>query len=88
MFAFQYCPNRSSRVLEIEIQPQAAAPQSWDAYCAIYEVEDGVRHCLVSHLPYFGIAADSEQDLLDTIEVMVAHDIEQQFCLGVSPAFE
>lgn len=84
MFAFQYCPNRSSRVLEIEIQPQVATQQSWDVYCAIYEVQGGERHPLVSRLPYLGIQADSEQDLLDMVEVMVAQDIERQFWLTAS----
>ncbi|VCU68975.1 hypothetical protein PIGHUM_01034 [Pigmentiphaga humi] len=76
MFSFQYSPNRSSRVLEVEIDPHQRAPGMWDANCRIYEASEGRRLLLGPALSLRDIAAQSEEECLDEAEIRVAADIE------------
>jgi hypothetical protein len=76
MFSFQYSPNRSSRILDVEIDPRQSAPGIWDADCRIYEhVADG-RRLLSPEFSLRGIAAKSEDECLDEVESRIADDIE------------
>ncbi|WP_299451526.1 hypothetical protein [uncultured Pigmentiphaga sp.] len=76
MFSFQYSPNRSSRVLEVEIDPRQREPGMWDAQCRIYERTNGKRLLLGPVMPLRGIAASSEQECLDEAEIRIAEEIE------------
>lgn len=76
MFSFQYCPNRTSRVLEVEIDPLQRGPGMWDAHCKIYEQSGGKRLLLGPALSLRDISAQSEQECLDEAEIRIADEIE------------
>lgn len=76
MFSFQYSPNRTSRVLEVEIDPRQREPGMWDAHCTIYERTGGKRLLLGPAMPLRGIEAASEQECLDEAEIRIADEIE------------
>jgi len=76
MFSFQYCPNRTSRVLEVEIDPLQRGPGTWDVNCKIYEQSEGRRLLLGPTLALRDIPAQSEQECLDEAEIRIADEIE------------
>jgi len=76
MFSFQYSPNRSSRILDVEIDPRQSAPGLWDADCRIYEQLAGGRKLLGAGFALRGIVAGSEDECLDEVEMRIADDIE------------
>ena len=76
MFSFQYSPNRSSRILEVVIDPLQRKPGIWDAHCKIYEESGGRRLLLGPELCLHDISAASEQDCLDEAEIRIADEIE------------
>lgn len=76
MQTIQYCPNRTSRVLDIEIEPRQTASGKWDADCSIYETVSGVRLFRGGGLTLRDIVASSEDDLLDEAATRIADDIE------------
>lgn len=76
MQTIQYCPNRTSRVLDIEIEPRQTPSGNWDAECKVYEDVAGVRHLRSASFTLRDIQASSEDDLLDEAATRIADDIE------------
>ncbi len=78
MHAFQYSPNRTSRVLDVEIDTRQRSPGIWDADCMVYEDIAGQRLFRGAGVALRGITAKTEDDLLDEVEVRIADDIEHE----------
>lgn len=77
MFVFQYCPNRTSRVLDIEIDTREKSPGLWDADCMVYEDAAGVRLFRGGGCAIRDVQANSEDDFMSEAENRITADIEQ-----------
>ncbi|WP_420224561.1 hypothetical protein [Pigmentiphaga litoralis] len=78
MQTIQYSPNRSSRILDIEIQPMQQPSGTWSADCSVYETVAGVRVCRGTGLTLRDVPATCEDDMLDAAASRIADDIEHQ----------
>lgn len=76
MQTIQYSPNRSSRILEIEIEPRHKASGAWDADCKVYEDVGGSRLFRGRGLAIRDVAASCEDDFVDEAATRIADDIE------------
>lgn len=76
MQTIQYSPNRTSRILEIEIEPTHKASGAWDAECKVFEDVAGVRLFRGGGLAIRDVLATSEDDMLDEVASRIADDIE------------
>jgi len=76
MQTIQYSPNRTSRILDIEIEPRQQASGAWDADCKVFEDVAGVRLFRGGGIAIRGIPATCEDDLLDEAATRIADDIE------------
>lgn len=76
MYSFRYCPNRTSRVIDIQIDARETQPGLWDADCAVYENVAGVRLFRGGGIAVRGVSAPTEDAFLDEVESLITGDIE------------
>ena len=77
MFEFRYCPNRTSRVLDIEINVRQSSPGLWDADCMVYENSPQGRLFRGPGCAIRAVEAPSEDAFLDEVENRITADIEK-----------